>query len=90
MTATADFPDFYRGAVNLWVEDPLTRDYLGAVWQNDPAIRFYVGGGTDGITAVLKEAQLAGLKNVFAFVDRDFRVSNHADWTNLAKPLHQA
>ncbi len=85
MTATADLPGFYRGALNLWVEDPLTRDYLREVWQNDPLVVFYVSGGSDGILAVLKEAEAAGLKNVFAYADRDFRPSNRADWNNASK-----
>lgn len=85
MTATALFPGFYRGAINLWVEDELTRDYLRKVWQEDPAIVFYVGGGNEGITAVLKEAELAGLHNVFALIDRDFGITNRADWNNPAK-----
>jgi len=85
MTATARFPGFYRGAINLWVEDTLTRDYLRKVWQDDPAIVFYVGGGNEGVSAVLKEAELAGLNNVFAFIDRDFGVTNRPQWANPAK-----
>ncbi len=80
MTATARYPGFYRGVINLWVEDTLTRDYLGEVWLADPAVVFYVGGGSDGVRAVLREAEVAGIKNVFAFVDRDFNVSNRSDW----------
>ncbi|MBS0211445.1 MAG: hypothetical protein JSS27_21090 [Planctomycetes bacterium] len=85
MTATAKFPGFYTGAINLWVEDVVTENYLRKAWNDDPAVRFYIGGGADGILAVLKEAESAGLKNVFAYVDRDFRTSNRADWNNPAK-----
>ncbi|MGO8751844.1 MAG: hypothetical protein ACLQNE_38370 [Thermoguttaceae bacterium] len=85
MTATATFLGFYRGAINLWVEDPLTRDYLRELWQGDPSVVFYIGGGADGIQAVLKEAETAGLKNVFAYADRDFRPSNRAHWLDPQK-----
>ena len=84
MTATAMFPGFYRGAINLWVEDPLTRDYLRKVWQDDPSVVFYVGGGNEGVSAVLKEAEVAGLSNVFAFIDRDFGLTNRPNWNNPA------
>jgi hypothetical protein len=84
MTATAVFPGFYRGAINLWVEDTLTRDYLRKVWQDHPALVFYVGGGIEGVNAVLREAEIAGLNNVFAFVDRDFGTSNRPNWNNPA------
>lgn len=82
MTATAKFPGFYRGLINLWVEDTMTRDYLRKVWQDPPAIMFYVGGGNEGVSAVLREAEIAGLNNVFAFIDRDFNASNRANWNN--------
>jgi len=84
MTATAKFPGFYRGAINLWVEDTMTRDYLRKVWMDHPAIVFYVGGGNEGVSAVLKEAEIAGLNHVFAFIDRDFNVSNRPNWNNPA------
>lgn len=84
MTATAQFPGFYRGAINLWVEDPLTRDYLRKVWQDDPAVIFYVGGGKDGASAIVNEAATAGLANVFAYVDRDFGQTNRPNWANAA------
>ena len=37
----------YRGAINLWVEDELTRAYLSAVW-NTPTVAFFIGGGNEG------------------------------------------
>ena len=82
MTATARFPGFYRGAINLWVEDTLTRDYPRKVWPDDPAVVFYVGGGNEGVSAVLREAEIAGLTNVFAFIDRDFGLTNRPSWNN--------
>ena len=60
MTATAKFPGFYRGAINLWVEDTVTRDYLRKVWQDHPAIVFYVGGGNEGVSAVLERRRSQG------------------------------
>jgi hypothetical protein len=85
VTATATMPGFYRGAINLWVEDPLSRDYLRELWQADPSVVFYIGGGAEGIQAVLKEAEAAGLKNVFAYADRDFRPSNRGHWLDPQK-----
>jgi len=89
MTATAMFPGFYRGAINLWVEDQLTEVYLRKVWSDDPSVRFFVGGGNEGVAAVLKEAELAGLGNVFAYIDRDFGITNQPDWNNSAKTSHR-
>ena len=87
MTANARFPGFYRGAINLWVEDSLTRDYLRKVWNDNPAILFYVGGGNQGVIAVLEEAELAGLHNVFAFIDRDFGVTNRQNWADPQREI---
>ena len=86
MTTIATSLGFFRGAINLWVEDSLTRDYLRELWQGEPSVVFYVGGGgADGIQAVLKEAETTGLRNVFAYADRDFHPSNRADWPNPQK-----
>jgi len=85
MTATADLPGFYRGVINLWVEDTLTRDYLRKAWKEDPVVLFFVGGGNEGVKAVVNEAESAGLRNVFAFVDRDLGTTNRPDWADAAK-----
>jgi hypothetical protein len=69
----------YNGRINLWVEDDLTRVYLGALW-NDPAVKFLIGGGYNGVLAILKDAEHAGYTNVFGVVDGDHGRSNHADW----------
>ncbi len=69
----------YNGQINLWVEDKLTRDYLGTIW-NDPAVKFLVGGGREGIAAILKDAEDVGYHNVFGLVDRDFDRSNSDLW----------
>ncbi len=86
----------YRGTINLWVEDTLSREYLSAVWQNDPGVAFFVGGGNEGVRAIAKDAEEAGFTNVFALTDRDFRPSNRAGWHDPAKtfrtfvlPVHE-
>lgn len=69
----------YSGRINLWVEDDLTRVYLSALW-NDPAVKFLVGGGHDGVSAILKDAEDVGYTNVFGVIDRDYRRSNFENW----------
>ena len=70
----------YNGRINLWVEDELTRAYLGAVW-NDPAVKYLIGGSRDGVGAILKDAEDAGYSNVFGLIDRDFDRSNYRNWS---------
>ena len=65
----------YSGQVNLWVEDALTRAYLDGLW-NDSAVKFLIGGGRDGVGAILKDAEDTGYTNVFGVIDRDFQPSN--------------
>jgi hypothetical protein len=85
----------YNGQVNLWVEDDLTRAYLGALW-NDSAVKFVIGGGYNGVLAILKDAEDAGYSNVFGVVDGDHGRSNHRDWfvpgrtfTRFILPRHE-
>jgi hypothetical protein len=80
----------------LWVEDSLTRDYLRATWGNPTGVAFRLGGGNDGVRAIVKAFEEEGHPNVFGVTDRDFRPSNKADWTNAAKtfrtfvlPVHE-
>ncbi len=80
----------------LWVEDSLTREYLRAVWGSSAGIAFRLGGGNDGVRAIVKAFQEEGHRNVFGRTDRDFRPSNRADWLNPAKtfrtfvlPVHE-
>ena len=80
----------------LIVEDPLTRDYLRAVWQDPVGVAFVLGGGNDGVRAIVKSFEEEGFPNVFGVTDRDFRPSNRADWHNSAKtfrtfvlPVHE-
>ena len=65
----------YRGVINLWVEDALTREYLSTLW-NDSSVLFLVGGGNEGVRAIVKDAEEAGLTSVFGLTDRDFRPTN--------------
>ena len=69
----------YSGQINLWVEDNLTRDYLSTLW-NGTDVKFLIGGGRDGVSAMAKVADDAGYVNVFGLVDRDHGRSNHAKW----------
>ncbi len=69
----------YNGPINLWVEDPLTRAYLDALWD-DPAVKFLIGGGHDGVRAIIRDAEDAGFRNVFGLIDRDYHRSNRVDW----------
>ncbi|MHB1558074.1 MAG: hypothetical protein ACYC61_11475 [Isosphaeraceae bacterium] len=85
----------YAAPINLWVEDEVTRAYLDAVWNN-PSIRFLIGGGSEGVQAIVSDAQKAGHANVFAVIDRDFRHTNKANWSDPAKsprryilPVHE-
>jgi len=78
----------YNGQINLWVEDDRTRAYLRDLW-NDSAVKFLIGGGRDGVGAILKDADDAEYTNVFGLTDRDFRPSNVADWTNPAKTFRK-
>ena len=74
----------YRGLINLWVEDETTRAYLRELW-GDPAVAFFIGGGYEGVKAVVKDAERAGFLNVFGLIDRDFRLANKAGWSDPKK-----
>jgi hypothetical protein len=78
----------YRAAINLWVEDETTRTYLAEVWA-DPAVAFFIGGGNEGVTAVVNDAEKAGYSNVFAVIDRDFRESNKSGWLDARKTFRR-
>ena len=80
-----DLPGLYRGKINLWVEDVLTREYLKLCWNDDPDILFLIAGGHEHVQAILAAAQRDGFTNVFGLVDRDFRKSNEPDWMNGSK-----
>jgi hypothetical protein len=85
----------YRAPINLWVEDELTRGYLDAVW-NSPVVAYLIGGGNEGVQAVVNDAEKAGYLNVFAVIDRDFRQTNKPSWMDPNKtsrrfilPVHE-
>jgi hypothetical protein len=74
----------YRGKINLWVEDELTRAYLSAIWNN-PDVAFFIGGGNEGVRAIVIDAEKAGFSNVFALIDRDFKETNKLGWMDPSK-----
>jgi hypothetical protein len=69
----------YRAPINLWVEDEVTRTYLSEIWNN-PAVAFLIGGGNEGVRAIVNDAEAFGFANVFALIDRDFQQSNKQFW----------
>lgn len=82
--------------ITLFVEDPLTRDYLRRVWDTPIDVEFRLGGGNDGVRAIVKTFEQEGHPNVFGVTDRDFRPSNQAEWVNPTKqfrsfvlPVHE-
>ena len=84
------------GKITLFVEDPLTRDYLREVWENPIDVVFRLGGGNDGVRAIVKTFEDEGHPNVFGVTDRDFREANRDEWFNPAKtfrtfvlPVHE-
>ncbi|MHC5536763.1 hypothetical protein ACYOEI_00645 [Singulisphaera rosea] len=86
----------YRGTINLWVEDELTRSYLSVVWNDNPAVAFFIAGGNEGVHAAVKDAENAGLPTVFGLLDRDFRPTNRNHWFTPGKtfrtfvlPVHE-
>ncbi len=85
----------YNGQINIWVEDEVTRAYLSALWDT-PAVAFFIGGGNEGVRAIVKDAEESGFTNVFALIDRDFRRTNRPDWFATTKtfrtfvpPVHE-
>lgn len=77
-------PALYRRAsVMLWVEDPLTRDYLDTLWQTT-RIGFLVGGGHGSVGAATEDAYRSGIAHVFGVRDRDFGKSNRERWGALS------
>ncbi len=66
----------------------MTRTYLAAIWS-DPQVAFLIGGGNEGVSAIVKDAQESGFVNVFAVIDRDYRQSNKADWLTSGKTFRR-
>lgn len=81
MTTAIDLPKLYRRAINVWVEDSLTSEYLKDIWVN-PDVLCLISGSADSIGAAVQDAQRNGMSNVFGIADRDFYDSNYARWGN--------
>ncbi|MFO0877583.1 MAG: hypothetical protein U0840_09425 [Gemmataceae bacterium] len=87
MTAVAHLNALYSAArIILWVEDPITRDYLTRVWGDPPEIAFLISGGNASISPTVQAAEREGIGHVFGLVDRDFGRTNMASWNNPAGP----
>lgn len=87
-SATHAAPATTLARIVLWVEDPLTKEYLHRVWQNDVKLfDIRVGGGNEGIRATVHDQRARGATNVFGLIDRDFGNSNRAQWLNPASGL---
>lgn len=76
--------DLYRGPVNLWVEDGLTRAVLTELWQ-DAQINVLVADGSEGVRTMVQGARghARYCDCVFGLVDRDFGAH---DVAQLADP----
>jgi len=93
---TLDLSNPETGRITLFVEDPLTRDYLREIWEHATEVVFRLGGGNDGVRAIVRTFEEEGHPNVFGVTDRDFRDANHKDWFSSAKtfrtfvlPVHE-
>ncbi len=86
MPRDASRASLYRGKINLWVEDETTRSYLATLWT-DPDLLFLIGGGNDGVKAIVKDAEQAGFLNVFGVIDRDLRTSNRDGWADTKRNI---
>lgn len=79
-----DLAMFYgRAPIILWVEDRLTREYLGELWGNPTDVAFYVAGGESGVRSMVADATGGGFRHVSGIVDREFRDSNIDRWPSL-------
>jgi hypothetical protein len=93
VTAAVDLPKLYRRAINLWVEDALTSEYLQDAWGIADLLCL-ISGSSDSIRPAVRDAQRNGIANVFGVVDRDFYETNYAKWGNLESryfvlPVHE-
>ncbi len=84
MPRDLDLTSLYNAPINLWVEDPLVREYLSRLW-NDPGIKFLIAGGNEGVRSIVKDAEDHGYPNIFGLIDRDYRATNRADWQNRSR-----
>jgi hypothetical protein len=93
VTVAIDLPKLYRRAINVWVEDALTSEYLRDVW-GDPRVLCLISGSTDSIPPAVHDARRNRLDNVFGIADRDFNDTNYPRWANpevwvFVLPVHE-
>lgn len=93
MTVAIDLPKLYRRAINVWVEDALTSEYLRDVWRA-PQVLCLISGSTDSIRPAVHDARRHRQANVFGICDRDFHETNYQRWANpdvwvFVLPVHE-
>jgi len=88
VTHARDVPRLYTAPVNLWVEDSISRHYLQELWR-DSAVRSLIGGGKEGVLALIRDAEENGYETVFALVDCDFGKTNYKSWTDPKKAFRR-
>ena len=82
MSIVAHLSSFYSGSpIYLWVEDALTREYLTAIWGYPVEIAFYIAGNNAAVRPPVEIAHREGIHRVYGLIDRDFRKSNIAKWS---------
>ncbi|MBK7830645.1 DUF4435 domain-containing protein [Nannocystis sp.] len=93
MTATTIF-DLYRGRLNVWVEDDMTRVILTELWR-DRMLHVISAGGSEAVRYMVRAAASnPSLKDlVFGVVDRDHE-DDGPDWslpntTTFVLPVHE-
>ena len=96
MSQDIDILARYRGAINLWVEDELTKEYLEVVWGSTPDVVILTAGGSGGVRAMLEDVRKIGHINVFGLIDGDFQHGNIARWQQpgerfgpIVLPVHE-
>jgi len=80
VTATTIF-DLYRGRLNVWVEDDLTRVILTDTWQ-DRNFHVLSAGGSEAVRYMVRAATTTHILKdlVVGVVDRDFE-DDTSDWS---------
>lgn len=80
--ANGDLDPLYKDRpVTLWVEDPLTRDYLKEGWDDPQQVRLLVAGNNQAVHSLVGSARREGYTAVFGLCDRDFGATNHGSWS---------
>ena len=86
MTKPIDLLKPYTPRITAWVEDALASEYLCDCW-NVSTISCRPGGSCESIAVMVHDAATRHEANVFGVVDRDFRESNAAQWTDLTQDI---